>query len=148
MELERLRKIFRFFDTLEAQDFDHFVGFCQRKDLEKGVCLWQEGDVDNFAAFIVKGQIGIKKRTEFGGHVFVGTYGAGSVVGELCLLTQNPRGVAAEAIEKAEILILESQKFEELIVQHPLLGLSLLRHIFIATSARLTKSYERIASIF
>lgn len=33
-------------------------------------------------------------------------------------------------------------------VQHPLLGLRLLQHIFIATSARLTKSYERIASMF
>jgi len=29
-----------------------------------------------------------------------------------------------------------------------MLGLSLLRHIFLATSKRLTKSYERIASMF
>ena len=80
--------------------------------------------------------------------MIVGVYTPGSVVGELCLLTDNPRSVTAEVIEPADLVILHSQKFEEMILQFPLVGLSLLKHIFIATSKRLTKSYERIASIF
>lgn len=78
----------------------------------------------------------------------VGTYGPGSVIGELCLLTCNPRAVSAICLEPSEVLILHSQKFEDLVTESPLLGLNLLRHMFMATSARLTKSYERIASIF
>ena len=149
MNVELLQKTFLFFNTLTRSDLENFLRFCKPLSLQEGDYLWHEGDSDNFAAFILKGKIGIKKRTDFGGRsVFVGTYGTGSVVGELCLLTTNSRRVAAEAIEDTDTLILESEKFEELIVHHPLIGLSLLRHIFITTSARLTKSYERIASIF
>ncbi len=87
--------------------------------------------------------------TEFSNHhVIVGTYSAGSVVGELCLLTDNDRAVTAEAITDVELLLLSNDRFEQLIKTHPELGLKLLRGLFKMTSKRLTKSYERIASIF
>ncbi len=149
MPVESIREQFQFFQTLSPQDCENFLQFCERSQVEAGKNLWEEGDTDNFAAFILNGKLGIKKQTEFGGrHVIVGVYTPGSVVGELCLLTQNPRSVTAEVIEPSEMLLLHSQNFEEMLQHFPMLGLALLRHIFIATSKRLTKSYERIASMF
>lgn len=149
MSIETIREQFQFFQALTPQDCENFLQFCDRTEVKAGESLWTEGDTDNFAAFILNGKLGIKKQTEFGGrHVIVGVYTPGSVVGELCLLTNNPRSVTAEVIEPSEVLLLHSQNFEAMLQQFPMLGLSLLRHIFIATSKRLTKSYERIASMF
>lgn len=149
MPSDRIRDRFRFFQNLSVEDVEKFLSFCERAQIEAGENLWNEGDTDNFAAFILNGRLGIKKQTEFGGkHVIVGLYSPGSVVGELCLLTNNPRSVTAEALDPTDLILLHSQKFEEMLQQFPLLGLALLRHIFIATSRRLTKSYERFVSIF
>jgi len=146
---EILQKNFKFFSTLRGEEVEDFLEFCDYKQNPAGTMIWKEGDEDNSAAFIVSGRLGIKKKTEFEGkHVIVGTYGNGSVVGELCLLTDNARSVSAEVIEPADIVILSSKNFEKLLSKHPMLGLKLLKHIFVTTSARLRRTYDRIASIF
>ncbi|NOY52740.1 MAG: cyclic nucleotide-binding domain-containing protein [Deltaproteobacteria bacterium] len=146
---KRLQKNFRFFSTLREEEVEDFMEFCDYRKKPAGTMIWREGDEDNSAAFIVSGRLGIKKKTEFEGkHVIVGTYGQGSVVGELCLLTDNARSVSAEIIEPAEIVILSNRNFEKLLSKHPMLGLKLLKHIFLTTSARLRRTYDRIASIF
>ncbi|TRO83107.1 Crp/Fnr family transcriptional regulator [Desulfuromonas acetexigens] len=149
MPVAGLRNRFPFFQSLQTDEVEQFLSYCRRLRAEAGTNLWQEGDADNFAAFILDGKLGIKKRTEFGGsQVIVGLYAPGSVVGELCLLTSNPRSVTAEVIETADLLLLHSQNFEEMLGNHSQLGIALLRHIFVTTARRLTKSYERIASVF
>jgi len=146
---KRLQNNFKFFSTLRREEVEDFMEFCDYQENPAGMMIWREGDKDNSAAFIVSGRLGIKKKTEFEGkHVIVGTYGKGSVVGELCLLTENVRSVSAEIIEPAEILVLSSRNFEKLLSKHPMLGLKLLKHIFLTTSARLRRTYDRIASIF
>jgi CRP/FNR family cyclic AMP-dependent transcriptional regulator len=144
-----MRKEFRFFNSLSDRELDDFLGFCETRQMPAGKTLWQEGDQDNYAAFIVSGRLGIKKKTEFAGkHVIVGTYEQGSVVGELCLLTDNARSVTTEILEPADLVILSSEKFEDLVIRHPALGLKLLKNIFLTTCRRLNKSYDRIAAIF
>lgn len=140
---------FIFFKNLPADEVASLLNFCTHHQAKAGEILWHEGDPDNQAAFILTGKLGIKKMTEFSDrHVIVGTYGPGSVVGELCLLTDNARAVTAEAISDVEILLLSNENFEQLITAHPSLGLKLLKSLFKMTSRRLSKSYERIASIF
>lgn len=149
MAADILRDRFRFFRSLPPGQLEQFLEFCERHHVAAGDALWREGDQTNFAAFILDGKVSVKKRTEFSHkHVVVGIYSAGSVIGELCLLTNNPRAVSAEAIEPTELLVLHSERFEEMLTRFPQAGLSLLRHIFTTTSRRLTKSYERIATIF
>ena len=140
---------FTFFKNLPEGDIVNLLQFCTHHKANASEILWQEGDKDNQAAFILEGKLGIKKMTEFSKrHIIVGTYGSGSVVGELCLLTNNIRGVTAEALTDVELLFLSNSNFEQLIKTHPELGLKLLRSLFKMTTMRLSKSYERIASIF
>jgi CRP-like cAMP-binding protein len=140
---------FPFFRNLPAEEITQLLQFFTRHQAKAGEIIWHEGDKDNEAAFILSGKLGIKKMTEFTNrHIIVGTYATGSVVGELCLLTDNNRAVTAEAISDVELLFLSNENFEKLVSAHPALGLKLLRGLFKMTSKRLTKSYERIASIF
>jgi CRP-like cAMP-binding protein len=146
---KRLKANFKFFNTLTDDEVSSFLHFCENRQVDAGDNLWVEGDTDNYAAFIISGKMGIKKRTEFEGkYVIVGTFDKGTVVGELCLLTEKVRSVTATILESADILILSSHNFEKLITDNPMLGLKLLRHIFLITSKRLSRSYDRMASIF
>ncbi|PLX93570.1 MAG: hypothetical protein C0620_07475 [Desulfuromonas sp.] len=140
---------FRFFRNMPKEEIATLLHFCSHHRAAAGEILWHEGDEDNQVAFILNGRLGIKKMTEFSDrHIIVGTYGPGSVVGELCLLTDNVRSVSAEAITDVELLVLANDDFEALIHDNPTLGLKLLKGLFKMTSKRLSKSYERIASIF
>ncbi len=149
MPAELLRSRFECFQDFQMPELMDILSFCERVSVPAGEVLWTEGYSENYAAFILDGKLGIKKETEFSGkNVVIGVYTAGAVVGELCLLTDKPRSVSAEVIEPVDMVVLHSHKFEELIEQHPKVGLRLLKHIFLSTSKRLSKSYERIASIF
>jgi CRP/FNR family transcriptional regulator, cyclic AMP receptor protein len=144
----RMREVFRFFNLLSADELRAFLSFCDNKQVASGN-LWNEGDSDNYAAFIVSGKVGIKKQTEFAGkHMIVGTFSQGTVVGELCLLTNLHRSVTAVVLEPVDIVMLSSESFELLISKFPLLGLKLLRHIFLIITCRLNRSTDRIAKIF
>ena len=145
----RLKEVFKFFKTLSGDEIQVFLSFCDNRQVDKGKTLWQEGDSDNYAAFVISGKLGIKKKTEFEGkYMIVGTFARGTVVGELCLLTDHPRSVTAVVLEATDLVILTSSNFEKLITERPMLGLKLLKHIFLVTSRRLNRSTDRIAKIF
>ncbi len=147
--LRTLRENFKFFKTLTDDELKIFVSFCDNRRLDKGATLWEEGDDYHYASFIISGKVGIKKKTEFKGkHMIVGTFGPGTVVGELCLLTDKPRSVTAVILEPLHSIVLSSDNFEMLLTEHTKLGLKLLRHIFLITSERLNRSTDRIAKIF
>ncbi len=149
MIIKKLKKEFKFFKNLPEQDLLDFLAFCESREVPEGETVWQEGDDDNYAAFIISGVIGIKKKTKFEGkYMIVGTFGKGSVTGELCLLTDNLRSVTAVAIKPVKLLILNSSNFEHLLTRNPLLGLRLLKKIFTIATKRLNQSYDRISSIF
>lgn len=146
---EKMRQEFRFFKTLTDEELIHFLSFCENRQVDAGQNLWTEGDDDNYAAFIIEGKLGIKKKTEFEGrYMIVGTFAKGTVVGELCLLTEQIRSVTAIVLEPMDIVLLSTRNFERLMEEHPMLGLKLLRHIFLVISKRLSRSTERIAAIF
>ena len=145
----KMRAEFRFFNALSDEDLQSFLSFCENRQIDAGENLWTEGDEDNFAAFIISGKLGIKKRTEFEGkYMIVGTFAKGTVVGELCLLTKQTRSVTSIVLEPLDFVRLSNEDFEKLMTEHPMLGLKLLRHIFLVISKRLSRSTERMAAIF
>ena len=152
LELEsiqgKIREEFKFFKTLSNEETEKFLNYCDFRTGIKGENLWEEGDTDNYAVFIMSGKLGIKKKTEFDKYMIVGTFAKGTVAGELCLLTDRNRSVTAVILEDIELLRLKSEDFEKLISEYPMLGLKLLRHVFLVISNRLNRSTSRIASIF
>ncbi len=146
---EKMNDVFKFFHALTEDEVQAFLSFCENRQVAAGEILWKEGDSDNYSVFVISGKLGIKKKTEFEGkYMIVGTFSRGSVVGELCLLTDHARSVTAVVLEPVDIVMLSSSNFEKLITEHPMLGLKLLKHIFLVISNRLKRSTDRIAKIF
>ncbi|HKJ05155.1 MAG TPA: cyclic nucleotide-binding domain-containing protein [Geopsychrobacteraceae bacterium] len=145
----QLKDNYRFFRYLDKEETAVVTGYLQCQFVSAGQVLWNEGDPSDRAAFVVDGRVEIKKQTEFvGKHVIVGIYGQGSIVGELCLLSGEPRAVTATALIDTSLLMLSRKQFDLLLEEHPDLGAKLLKGMFLALSTRLRKSFERLASVF
>jgi CRP-like cAMP-binding protein len=145
----KIKSDFRFFKYLEQHEqvvVGHYMDCCE---LTAGTVLWHEGDDSSEAAFVVEGKIEVKKETEFKDkHVIVGIYGEGSVVGELCLFSDEKRAVTATALTDVILLKISAERFEQLMEMHPAIGGKLLKGMFLAVARRLRKSFERLAAIF
>jgi CRP-like cAMP-binding protein len=144
-----MKESFQFFNELSDEEMGVFLGFCENRQADAGETLWREGDSDSYAVFVISGRLGIKRKTEFEGkYMIVGTYGRGAVAGELCLLTDYERSDTAAVLEPVDMAVLSSRNFERLITEQPMLGLKLLKCIFLIVSRRLDISFDRITKIF
>lgn len=145
----KIKSDFRFFKYLDEAEKAIVGQYLECCEVPSGTVLWYEGDDSNSAAFVVEGRIEVKKQTEFADkHVIVGIYGEGSVVGELCLFTDDKRAVTATALTDSWLLRISAERFEALLEEHPVAGGKLLKGMFLAVSRRLRKSFERLAAIF
>jgi len=145
----RMKRELRFFSFLEEADLDQIAGYFECRQVAAGEILWREGERCAFLAFVVHGRIEVKKQTEFAGkEVVVGVYGPGAVTGELCFFDGSPRAETAQALERADLILLTRPCYERLIAEHPRLGHKLLEGMLLTVSVRLRKSFERLAAIF
>jgi CRP-like cAMP-binding protein len=146
---KRLRGELTSFRFLHGEDVSVIAPFFTCRQARAGEILWREGDPCEHVAFIIEGQVDIKKETEFEGkQVIVGVYGKGSIVGELGLLDGKPRAVTAVALTDTDLLLLTRQNLDRLLELYPELGIKLLKGMLLAVSIRLRKSFDRLASIF
>ncbi len=144
-----LREELRFFRYLGEDDLDELKVFLDCRWAKAGEVLWREGDADSFIVFVATGRVEEKKQTEFEDkQVVVGVYGPGSVVGEFGILDGRSRPFTTVALEDSGLLMLSRENFERLTALNPPLGVKLLKGILFATTTRLKKAFDRLASIF
>jgi len=137
------------FHFLRHKDIRTLSDFLGCRQVPAGEVLWKQGDACEYLAFIASGRVEVSKSTEFPGkNVIVGIYGAGSIVGELCLLKDQPRAVNVAALEATDLLILSKENFEQLMEQHPDVGARLLKGMLLTVSTRLDKAFERLTAVF
>jgi CRP-like cAMP-binding protein len=123
--------------------------FFKCKTVKSGEVLWKEGDQSDYVAIICSGRIEIKKQTEIKGkHVVVGIYKRGAVVGAIGILDSIPRATTAVAREEVSLVLITRENFEELMENHPELGVKLLKGMLLSVSMRLRKSFERLSKFF
>jgi len=138
-----------FFPFMENEDLTDIPCYFEPLQVEAGDVVVREGDRCDFVAFIVSGKLEIKKETEFQGKEFVlGLYGKGSLVGELCFLDDTPRPYSAIALEDSFLVKLPREKYLLMEKESPALALKFLKGLLLASSIRLRKSFDRMASIF
>jgi CRP-like cAMP-binding protein len=145
----RMKNDLRFFRFLSEADTGVLAPYFECRQVAAGDVLWKEGDLASFAAFVMSGRIEEKKNTEFAGRqVVVGVYSQGAVIGEFSLIDGLPRAVTAACLEDAQLLLLPKETLDKLLIEHPELGIKLLKGVLLTLSIRLRKSFERLASIF
>jgi CRP-like cAMP-binding protein len=146
--LEQLKKE-KIFYLFSDEDFVHLAPFLEMVDHSKNTLIFKEGDPGDFICFVISGKLEVKKLTEFkGNQIILALLGKGAMVGELSLFDENYRSATVETVEDTTLLLLRNSALEDLIKDHPYIGVKILKGFIRVLSLRLRKATERLTTIF
>jgi NTE family protein len=87
--------------------------------LPGGTTLFDDGDLPDALYFVVNGTLGAYQMTPDGHRRLVGRITSGETVGEMALITGNPRSATIVALRDTELGRLPRAAFEQLMLSHP-----------------------------
>lgn len=145
--VERLRSI-DLFAGLDDADLADLATSSRPLALDRGGCLFTEGDTGDEAYVITDGEIEIVKQSQ-GREVLLAVRGPGDVIGEMALLEAAPRMATARARSDASLLVIPKDSFDAMLessntASRALFGVLLSR--WRETEGRLRQS-ERMAQL-
>lgn len=104
---------------------------------EAGEIIFRQGDHQNYMAFIVDGEVDIVKESADSLEKIVVTLSRRTHFGEMSFVDDEPRSATALARTDVTLLVMSSINFENMIDDHPKLGIKILRNIAKLISKRL-----------
>ena len=110
--------IFKHLDTEAAQALSAEL---EEKRLPAGATLFTQGDPGDAIYLIVAGKLHIHVQAPDGSEISVSELGAGNCVGEMALLTGQPRSATVTVLQDCELLRLALASFECLTHKYPAL---------------------------
>jgi lysophospholipid hydrolase len=102
--------------------------------LNSGQVLWRPGDLSDSFYIVINGRLRAIMEQENGEVTIVGEYGQGDTVGELDVITNQPRKTTLHAIRDTELARMPMALFNAISARHPQTTVQLLR--MIATRVR------------
>lgn len=106
------------FSSLGAEDLAHVAAIARVRRLDKGERVFELGEPGRSLFLITEGFVQIHQPHRET-HFELAQLGPGDFFGEMALLNDAPRSATAQAIEPAEVLVLEKADFHALIVEKP-----------------------------
>jgi len=144
-ELEYLISEIPIFKELNAEDTKILSTFLFPKDLAIGGLVCKEGQHGSFLSFVSKGELEIVKKLD-GKEVTISTIGEGDTLGEMALIDGLTRSATVKACKPSTILILRRDDFNNLLAQHPEVGIKILKGIARLLSLNLRKASAQITT--
>jgi CRP-like cAMP-binding protein len=123
------------FKGLSPRELGHLLQMFHARTYHEGEVLFLEGDIGRALFIVETGKVELTRGT----HV-VAELGPGSFFGEMALLEQLPRSACAKAKERSTLLLLYRSKLDDILQQHPAIGVSIMTHLARLLSARLRKA--------
>jgi CRP/FNR family transcriptional regulator, cyclic AMP receptor protein len=136
------------FSFLAGEEIKTFCDYLNLRVFPADAILMAEGESGDFMGFLVKGRLAVKKETSFAGkYILLAILDPGSMVGEISVMNQCRRTAAVTAMEESQLLILNSQRMNELIEREPRLGIKIMRRIIQVLSLRLQGADDRLVKL-
>ncbi len=102
------------FSELPRDDLDRLSNGIVELNMEKGDALFDEGDEADRAYVIAEGELEILKESA-GRNVRIAVSGPGDVVGEMALLTGEPRNAGAQALTPVRLIAIPRSCLEDVL---------------------------------
>lgn len=116
------------FRDMVPEDLDKIIVKLQPLSLPKGATLYSRGDAGDSFYLITSGQV--RLLSERGGREVITAFlGRGDALGELSLLTGEPRSVTVRLDTTSEFLVLSKKDFEDVVRENPSIMIILSRII-------------------
>lgn len=120
-------------------EFSTIEKYLYFKGLEKGEILFSEGEYGDFMAFVVAGQVEIfvtfeqqEKRLTI--------KKIGDSLGDMAVIDDLSRSASARALERTGLIMLSKNDFNRILVDHPHIGIKMLKGLAGMISLQLRKS--------
>lgn len=115
------------FSSLDKKELQALAKACQERTYKAGTTIIKQGDTGVGLYIITAGHVRIlQAHSPDRAEEDLGTYGPGSVLGEMALLDDLPRSASAAAIEDVTALLLPVWEFRTVVRNHPEIALKLL----------------------
>lgn len=139
---EQLTGTPRSYDTTLAEIFSEDAGQAfkdalERREFARGELLFGEGDPAESLLFIESGQIAASVTNALGEAERIRSFGAGAIVGEMGLYTQDPRSASLTATEPAVVHLLTRVALDKIEREQPQVALAFHRAIARILAGRL-----------
>jgi CRP-like cAMP-binding protein len=135
---QSLKKL-NFFKNLPDEVIYDLVECIENITLEKGDVLFNKGDKGDSLYILQEGWVKMVIEDKDGSEIVINQVGPGNIIGEMALIEGRPRSAGVVAINKAKFLKLPDEKFMDVFMSQPLLGLKISRTI--AQRLRFTTTY-------
>jgi len=113
------------------------------KEFPKGTILFREGDEGKEMYLINSGEVKLSRKTPQG-DVVLARLGFGEFFGEMSVITNSPRTVAAETLTDCRLNVITKDVLETLVDGKPLVALSILKKLMF----RLEGAYDLIEDLY
>jgi NTE family protein len=128
-----------FFANLQPVILEDIARCCAEVAVPAGDYVFRQGDISDALYIVSAGRLEVSLESADGKVVSLAEVGRGQVVGEMGLLTGDPRSATLRSLRDSLLLRLSKERFEELIFSHP----ALIRRIACNLSERLKESNIR-----
>jgi CRP-like cAMP-binding protein len=129
------------FSGLSAESRERLAAFAFQSCFEPGELIVQEGRTPNGLYVVMSGSVEILKGIDSDRPRVVATLGVGEPLGEMEVLAEWPRTASARAVERTEVVGLDSWVFMDFLHDEPQMAIRLLQIL----SKRLAETSERVA---
>ena len=106
-----------------------FAGRCQRVYLAPGEILMREGDRADGLYILASGRLRVQVKQLDGAEATVAEVGRNEVVGEMAIISDEPRSATVIAIRDSELLMFSREEFDRIVDEHPRAMLKIARAI-------------------
>lgn len=133
------------FRHLTADELRAVSQTMRRKRARVGTRIFDRGDPGDGAYVVEHGQLAVDLVRPDGTIKTIARLGAGTVVGEVCLIEPAPRSMAVRAAEDCRLYFIDQVRFAELRASRHPAAYKVLREIALTLSSRLRETNIRIA---
>ena len=115
------------FGTLPAEETSALARRLSRTAMAAGDVLYRQGERGDCMHFVLTGRLQVRRREKHGDERVVAHRSSGQCVGEMALLTGEPRTADVVAVRNTVLARLERHDFEAMLRAHPQAGLAFAR---------------------
>ncbi len=107
------------FSSLSSEHLERMALIAKEQVIDSGTMIYEQGDVGHSIYIIISGQLKVFRTSSSGLETLIAYRGPGDSIGEMALLTDEPRSTSVQTTEDSLLLIIVKEDFDQLLRDDP-----------------------------
>ena len=133
------------FQGLAPEALERIAAIAGEESHETGSFVFHEGEMGDKLYLILEGRVRISRNLPGMGEEALAIMGPGEAFGEMSLIDDTPRSADARVHERARLLFITREAFEDLLFVHKELAYEILWNFVKTLSSRLREANDKMA---